>query len=139
MSFGGRDILIEAPPGVSAADVIIRVMRLLWPTACFQDADHEDFHPIDSHKVMVQGGRSREFFIFVDRASAEAWHRDGATSENSNSMLHFLIDQATGNRRSPRQVTLVCDEYSGPIESLVADLNKSFRGSRPPMPLRGAA
>jgi hypothetical protein len=138
MSFGGQDILIESPPDVLAADVILRWMRLLWPNAYFQDADQDDYHPIDSPSVLIKGGRSREFFVFIDRASAEAWHRDGATPENSNSMLHFLVDDLPRTRNRPRHVTLVCDEVSEAVKSLVADLKKSFRGSRRP-PLTKAA
>jgi hypothetical protein len=129
MSIGGQDILIEIPPDVSAADVIIRLMRQTWPGARFQDADRDDCNPIDSETVMVQGGRSREFFIFRDERSAEAWHRDGATSENAKSMLHFLVDDRPADPSSPRHVTLVCDEVSGAIESLVADLKDRFQGA----------
>jgi hypothetical protein len=139
MSFGGQDILIEAPPDVPAADVILRCLRLLWPDAYFQDADQEDYHPVDSPRVLIQGGRSREFFVFINRGAAESWNRDGATPENSNSMVHFLVEDRPRSRRSPRHVTLVCDEVSEAIERLAADLKKSFWGSRPPMPRNRAA
>ena len=51
-------------------------MRLRWPNAYFQNADQEDYHPIDSSRVLIQGGRSREFFVFIDREAAAAWDRD---------------------------------------------------------------
>jgi hypothetical protein len=139
MSFGGQDILIDVPPGVPAGDIIVRLMRLVWPSAYFQDADLDDYHPINSQKIMIHGGLSREFFIFADSDAAKAWHRDGATPENSNSMLHFLVDYPPGTQRFPRNVTLVCDELSEPIERLVTDLKESFLSSRPLIPPRQAA
>ena len=139
MSIGGRDILIAAPPDVSAAEFILRRMRQLWPDGYFQDADEEVYHPVDSPGVLIQGCRSREFFVFINRAAAEAWHRAGATPENTNSMLHFLVEDRPRSRRSPRHVTMVCDELSSTIESLAADLKKSFWGSRRTMPLPSAA
>lgn len=133
MSFGGRDILIEAPPDVPIVDVILRWMRLHWPDAYFQDADQEEYHPIDSPLVFLHGGLSREFFVFIDAGSVEAWHRDGAIIENANSMLHFLVDAPPRTKNSPHHVTLVCDEVSEAIERLAADLKKSFGESRRPV------
>jgi hypothetical protein len=129
MIVGGEDIVLLAPPDVPVADVILRQLRRHWPDAYFQDADREDYGPIDSPVVLIQGGRSREFFVFSNRTAAEAWHRDGATAENANSMLHFLIGPL-GPRGMPRQVTMVCDDSNAEIERLSADLRGSFRGSR---------
>ena len=132
MSIGGRDIVIAAPPDVSPAEVVLGYMRRLWPDGFFQDADQEDVHPINSPRVVIQGGLSREFFAFRDSGAVAAWQLDGATPENENSMLHFLVADPPLSKRLPRHVTLVCDELSAAIDQLIADLKMSFRGSRRP-------
>ena len=138
MTIGGWDISIEIPPHVSAAEVILRLMRRRWPGSYFQDADRDDFYPIGSEHVAIRGGLSREFFVFVDLASLESWHRDGATAENANAMLHFLVGEPT-SRRGLRLVTLVCDEPSGSILGLRSDIEASFLSSRRPTPQNDAA
>jgi hypothetical protein len=108
------------------ADVILRLIRLRWPSACFLDAEGDHAEPIDSPGVLVRGARSREFFVFASPEAAESWQRDGATPENTNTMLHFLVQEHDAADRSPRRVTMVCDALSEEMKSLADELQASF-------------
>jgi hypothetical protein len=94
------------------------------------DAEGDRPELIDSRRVMMQGGRSREFFLFEDHDAAESWLADGATAGNANRMLHFLVDEGRKAALSPRQVTMVCDANTAEMRRLAGDLLTSFRGSR---------
>ena len=130
MIIGGYDVLIEAHPEVQAADVIIRSMRYFWRDGYFQDGDQEEWFSLGSSQVQIRGGLSREFFIYQDIESIKSWNHDGATSENVNSMLHFLIGDRPRVANLPRQVTLVCGSKSGSIQKLVSDLTRSLGRGR---------
>ena len=132
MIVGGNDIIIPAPPDVHVAEIILGRVRRLWPDGRFQDVDEEADHALDDIRVVMQGGRCREFFLYRDRPSFEAWERDGATSMNLETMLYFLIADPPTGGRGLLQVTLVCGELNATIQKLVRDLETSFRASQIP-------
>jgi hypothetical protein len=123
---GGTDVLLLAPPGVPAAEIILATMRLLWPGAIFQDANATQGHEIADRWTSLNASASTEFFIFRDRGTFEKWQQEGASSENENSMLHFLLDQADAKANSLVHVTLVCDTLTSEIEKVVGDLQLTF-------------
>jgi len=130
MIVGGNDIVIPAPPDVPVTDLILSRVRRLWPNGRFQGADEDVDHALGDIYVVMQGGRSREFFIYRDRPSFEAWERDGATPTNLETMLYFLIGDPPADGWGLRQVTLVCGERTGAILNLIGDLESSFRASQ---------
>ena len=124
---GGSDIVIEAPPGTPVADLILGRIRRLWPDGLYQDADDDDAVYIDDPLVAFAGGRSREFFIYRNRIAFESWERDGATPENLDTMLQFLVTPSEERPAGVIEVTLVCGERTETIRALVDDLERSFR------------
>jgi hypothetical protein len=121
---GGIDIILQAPPGIPLADLILGRLRSFWQSAVFQRADETDQYPIGDPWVLIHGGASREFFVYKDGDAAAAWARQGAVRENSNTMLHFLI----GPERlgELQEVTVVCDERTREIDQLIGDLQDTF-------------
>ncbi len=55
---------------------------------------------------------------------------DGATAENANTMLHFLIPENPEGGGSPRSVTMVCDAPSEEMRAFVDGLTAGLRDSR---------
>jgi hypothetical protein len=131
MMIGGSDLVLEVPPRVPAAELIIARMRHFWPEALFQDAESDVAHPIQDPWTGLYGSASREFFIYRDRPSFESWQAEGGTDENLDRMLSFLIgnDAAAG---SPGQVTVVCGEQTPAVRRLIEDLQGSFRAYQAP-------
>jgi hypothetical protein len=127
MIIGGSDIIIEAPPRVPLADLIIARVRLLWPDSWFQDAEDDEARPMRDPRVVVRGGRSREFFIYRDRASFDEWERYGATPSNMNTMLHFILPDNLAGDNELQTFTMVCGERTAEVEQLARDLDQSFR------------
>jgi len=121
---GGIDTVIQAPPGIPLADLLLGRLRSFWPSAVFQHADATAQFPIDDSWVLMHGGSAREFFVYKDRDAAEAWARHGTIPANSNTMLHFLVSPpAMGELQ---EVTLVCDQRTKEIDQLIADLQDTF-------------
>jgi hypothetical protein len=126
MIVGGSDLIFFAPADVPVVGIILRRVRQLWPLAWFQDPDEDKAHRIDDPRVISHGGESREFLIYRDQAAVSAWDRDGATPENLDSMLYFLIGEASEVEPGRRELTLVCGERTQAIEQLVRDLESDF-------------
>jgi hypothetical protein len=133
MIVGGSDLIIEAPPEVPLTDLILARVRRFWPDSWFQDASEDDVYPIGDTRVSVRGGRSKEFFIYRDRAAIEGWKRGGATLSNMNKMLYFIVSDGDAADDEPREVTLVCGKQTRAIKQLVRDLDQSFRNSWVPV------
>lgn len=134
MTAWANDIVLEAPPDAPVAELILGRVRRLWLDAWFQDADEDEVYRLSDIQVVVRGGRSREFYIYQDRSSVEAWKQDGATPENLETMLYFLIGDISNPENGYRQLTLVCGEKTETIRKLILDLNLSFRARQsPPM------
>ena len=87
----GDGHIVAAAGGDPLSDVIIRRMGWTWPEGVYQDGDSADLYDLFDPWVMEFGPRSREFFVYQDRESAESWNEHGAIPENANKMLHFLI------------------------------------------------
>jgi hypothetical protein len=123
---GGHDIIIDVPPRVPVADLILERVRRLWPDARFRDAEEEDHYAIHDPQILIRGARSKEFLIYRDPAAVEAWDREGATPANLDTMLYFIIGDDVVGRDSPRELTLVCGKKTREIRRLIDDLTKSF-------------
>jgi hypothetical protein len=119
---GGIDISFNVPGNNSTADLIVRQMRQFWPDGVFQDADSADTHGIFDPWVAIYGTNSREFFIYRDAESAQRWEDAGAVPENSNTMLHFLLGPPTDVNSESQQITVVCDNRTEEIMSVIRDL-----------------
>ncbi len=133
MIVGGSDIVIEAPPGVSLANLILEYVRLLWPDSWFQDANEDEALPIGDRRVSIRGGRSREFFIYRDRAAVGDWGREGATPSNMNTMLYFILEAKSAGEDELQEFTMVCGERTAEVEQFARDLDRSFRSSWVPV------
>jgi hypothetical protein len=120
MIVGGTDITFPVKNGVQLADVILHAARELWPEYVFQDAEEVELHENSDPDVWLYGTASTEFFVYRDREAADNWTRLGATSENQNLMLHFLVDTDPSSGR--KRLTVVVGELAGDVAHFVRDL-----------------
>ncbi|MBI3463563.1 MAG: hypothetical protein HY000_10970 [Planctomycetes bacterium] len=127
MSIGGIDRVLFAPAGVSVADAILQVCRDLWPKCIFQDSDGAIGHEIDDPWVWMHGTASDEFFVFTDRTAYEMWNEFGASQENSNSMLHFIVRPHPGPPYGLFEVTVVVDQWDESMRALDDGLQNAFQ------------
>jgi hypothetical protein len=132
MMIGGTDVIIETPPNVPVADLILRHLRYFWHDARFQDAEEEEDYDIHNPRVFIRGARGKEFLVYRDQAAAESWKRDGMTPTNSDSMLYFIIQDIPNAENRPGEMTMVCGERTEEIQQLVRDLQWSFQSIQDP-------
>ena len=90
---------------------------------CFPNADETNLIPLGSQELAWHTP-SREFFVYSDRATAEAWEELGPCAANWNRMLHFLWEPGGVNASSG--VTVVLDELTADTQQLLDDLQASF-------------
>lgn len=133
---GGTDVILEVKPGVSAADVIIRVVRRHWPHCLYQNADDEGAPlPVpDATTPPVEP----EFFLYQNQDAARSWDEFGATPENQNSMLYVLLPKATDENSGSAEVTVVCGELVGPMAALMTEIEAELSRGAKPTPGNGA-
>ncbi len=136
MTIGGIDNQLVAPAGVSTYASILAVCQQTWPNGVFLDADETELIPLRSQKLAWHS-ESDEFFVYSDRATAEAWEELGPCPENWNRMLHFLRGRGGGPFAT---VTVVLDELTPDTRQLLEDLQDTFREAAYSAPaLTGAA
>jgi hypothetical protein len=135
MKVGGIDLVFPVRRRVPVADVILRLVRHLWPSCVIQRADESGVHDLTKPNEWLYHVVGEEFFIYRDILAAEAWMRVGGTPENQTTMLHFLID-ATGLAGAFPNVTVVVGELTDELRHFLDDLASAIRG---PLELRAAA
>jgi hypothetical protein len=59
-----------------------------------------------------------EFFIYRDRQSYEKWTKEGASEDNVDTMIHFLLTDKETTEKPVFQVTMVSDTRSGEIQEI---------------------
>jgi hypothetical protein len=129
---GGIDIVLVAPREVPLADVIVRRMAETWSDGLFEDVDADRSYPLADPSLAIHAGRSKEFFVYRDRAAEKSWEEDGAVPENENTMIHFLIGGRLAGKHGLRQMTIVCDQETDEVKQLVSDLKNIFRAWQVP-------
>lgn len=130
MIVGGNDIVIEAAPDAWAGELIVARIRRLWPDAWVEDVDGDKAFPIDSAEVRQLAAESRQFFVYEDRAAADAWEQRGGTPDNQDRMIHVMLnDPPAGGMRS---ITLVVGAITPDLRQLLDDLAVSLKAARPP-------
>ena len=133
-----NDIVIEARPDAPVGELILSRVRRHWPGGWFQDAEEDQIYRLRDPRVVVAGGRSSEFYIYRDQEAYDAWQRDGATAENLDTMLYFILDDPASVGGDLQEVTLVCGERTDAIQQLIHDLTASFQFRTKPASGRAA-
>jgi len=128
---GGIEIELRSPANDAIPDLIVRQMVELWPGARFQDAYTAEVRSIGDPWVAIFGTCNLEFFVFRDAAAAEKWQAAGAVQDNSNTMLHFIVENPAEAKSSTQLVTLVCDEETAEISRLIDGLRIAFHALAP--------
>jgi hypothetical protein len=102
------DVVVPGAVGPGDVDAIVAVLACHWPAAVVHDLDMSEpilasaakgkLSNLTSHDVVagiIQDGAGvplpHEAFVYRDRASFDAWEREGATPENAGSMVHILV------------------------------------------------
>ena len=125
MSVGRSDIILLAPAHEGVGDAILRVCQRHWPHCVFQDCNETKVRSLAETSVWEAGVASHEFFVFRDLAAVDRWDSQGASEEDINSMLHFLVVDMPAERM--HEVTVVCDRVTSEIKTVLADLRAAFR------------
>lgn len=95
---GGHDISFPTQAPAAFVDGAIRHALIVWKEALLEDADTGELLDGDFVGVPVP----REIFIYKNSAARDSWAKNGAVSENANSMIHMI--------RGAQSVTLVVDD-----------------------------
>lgn len=88
---GGTDIVVTVPGGVDPEwerSMLLGVFAL-WPESVLEDTETDGAVPL--HQI-VPGELPSEFFIYKSPQWLASWDADGATEENANTMIHFLLN-----------------------------------------------
>jgi hypothetical protein len=104
---GGVEYQIPSRAGESSVKVAVSAIQQKWPRAVFENGEtgerYNDFREIPFEKL-------REIFVFRDLDAADAWDRDGAVPEVSNSMVHLIADEGL--------ITMVVDEKDALMDEI---------------------
>lgn len=127
-SVSGFDLTLSVERGLFDLRLMLEAIQDRWPRAVFQDANEDTVCSLAS--LLPDSGklRSNEFFVYRDEDSAQSWNADGKSSPNSNSMVHFLIedDRLPADRL---QLTMVVDEVTPEMSELFTAIGSLFPAS----------
>jgi hypothetical protein len=119
------DLVLKVPRECFDPQIILEAISDIWPDARFQDADSTEVLSLDELLRDSKTPASSEFFVYRDDSSAQKWAQNGWSPDNSNSMVHFLIQPAP----SPSdlvQITMVVDELRDDAAELFIALRSSL-------------
>jgi hypothetical protein len=105
---GGTDVTLTTRAGDLALEAAVRVIRTVWRSARYEDADGGRQYDRFSE---IPFGELDELFVYRDHQAREAWELRGAVPENRNTMVHLLTD--------PGQITIVVDERDAEMNALI--------------------
>jgi len=109
-SIGGVDLVWTVPrPGFQRA-VFLDVLLQQWPRAVYQDANEETFTSVESLGARLEEEPLPEvwsFFVYESEQAARSWNEEGWSPENTNRMLHFIVQGVP--EPDTLQVTMVVD------------------------------
>lgn len=94
-----------------------------WPDCLYQQADEEGFRPVQD-VILTPHVIDPEFFVYKDRQSYQSWEDEGATPENSDTMLHFIIRNHSKDDHRPASLTIVSDRRSDEIAQIEELINQ---------------
>lgn len=114
---GGTDITIPTAAGLSAIDLAIRLLRMRWPNAVFEDAINGS---VFNRYADLAFRFVRELFVYRDEVARQQWEELGADPSNVNTMVHLLV--------SPSTLTVVVDNLDDAmIRETVAAIESALR------------
>jgi hypothetical protein len=117
---GGADMVLSGRTTSREADLILRALRTEWPDGMVQRADEADAKPLRELRFpIVERG---EFIVYRDRENSTAWREKGATPENADAMIHFIVADDC--------VTVVIDRADSPLARLAKDILSSLANNR---------
>lgn len=122
---GGTDCELIAPLRSDLAERTVAVCLRRWPEGVFLDAEETESVPLRSVELFRKLP-SREFFVISDAQTEQEWDELGPCKENWNRMLHFLIGEKHGADGDFANVTVVVDEVTPEIQSLLTELQAAF-------------
>jgi hypothetical protein len=123
---GGTDVVFWVRDDLPAAELILSTVRRHWPQFVFQNAEDASPLPAPNGSGVPQPS-GREFFVYKDGSAARNWQEDGAVPANANTMLHVILGHGRKPEAGLRSLTLVCDEQTGEMNSIIDDIKRTFR------------
>jgi hypothetical protein len=118
---GGEDFTIPTTAGPAALDMAVRHIRLLWPSAVFENAETGKMFERYS---LIPFATSREILAYKNKAIAHKWDELGADESLIGTMVHLLISSQT--------LTIVVDrDVAGEMKSLVDDIKADIERNLP--------
>jgi hypothetical protein len=114
---GGTDIILKARDEQSAIDVAMRVIRLLWKNAVFEDADTGETF-ISYYEMELHG--CPEILVYRDAPAQRRWKEIGPDPGVDGTMIHLI------GRRG--ELTIGLDDVpSHEMRALVDSITHSLR------------
>ena len=89
---GGTDVTIPTFAGPSAIDLAVRLVRMRWPRAVFEDAINGT---VFRKYADLPFRYLREIFVYRDEDARQKWDELGADPSHANTMVHLLISSST--------------------------------------------
>jgi hypothetical protein len=123
---GGIDTVLTIPAQVNAIDEILKVCLHHWPDGVFEDDRDGSAYPLAEAASRLPSRPEQEFFVYRDSDASKDWESGGATSANANTMLHFIVG-GPEDKRTVREVTVVCDQMDEAMQQLISELATQLR------------
>jgi hypothetical protein len=89
---GGTDVTMPTLAGPSAIDLAVRLVRMRWPRAVFEDAINGT---VFRKYADLPFRYLREIFVYRDEDARQTWDDLGADPSHANTMVHLLISSST--------------------------------------------
>jgi hypothetical protein len=94
---GGVDATLPGSGAPGEGEFVVLFLKQVWPDLVVQDASADEaVLPADP---TIAG--MAEFFVYRSRAAFESWAKEGASEENSDTMIHVIL--------GPESTTFVAD------------------------------
>jgi hypothetical protein len=114
---GGVEYHIPTRVGASSIAAAVSAIRQEWPCAVFENSQTGERY---RESAAIPFRDVNEVFVYRDPAAADAWDREGAVPEVSNTMVHLIADEG--------MITMVVDAKDTSMESIRAAIESEVSG-----------
>src|ERR1051325_4313905 len=125
MDIGSIDLVwAEVPRRRYQPRLILAAIAQCWPQSVFESLEDEATRSVWDALHRSEKRSDDEFFVYRNAASADDWTRHGATTNNANDMVHFLVRPThAGNSL---EITMVVGEITPEMGRLYWMIDKAL-------------